>query len=136
MEAESKLTDILTRADLKFLVSTFYDVIKLDEMLGPIFLRIIPDDKWESHIEKLTDFWGTHLFGTLDFKGNPVLAHQNVDKKLDYSIGQEHFTHWLELWFATVDSLFRGEKALLAKQRAQNMAVGQFLKVWEVKPAK
>ena len=134
MEAQIQKPTIETREDVKNLVFKFYDIIKLDEKLGPIFLEIIPTDKWSSHIEKLTDFWMAQLFGIMNFKGNPVQAHRDVDKHFNHSISQDHFTHWLGLWFATVDGLYTGEKALLAKQRAQNMAVGQYIKIWEVKP--
>jgi len=44
------------------------------------------------------------------------------------------FGHWLHIWFSTVDSLFFGENADKAKNRARNMATGQYLKIWEVKP--
>ena len=134
MEAQIQKPTIETREDVRNLVFTFYDIIKIDEKLGPIFLEIIPTEKWGSHIEKLTDFWMAQLFGIMNFKGNPVQAHRDVDKYFNHSISQDHFTHWLGLWFATVDALYTGEKALLAKQRAQNMAVGQYIKMWEVKP--
>jgi hemoglobin len=134
MEAQIQKPTIETREDVRNLVFTFYEIIKLDEKLGPIFLEIIPTDKWGSHLEILTDFWMVHLFGIMNFKGNPVQAHRDVDKHFNYSITQDHFTRWLELWFGTIDSLFSGEKALIAKQRAQNMAVSQYVKVWEVKP--
>lgn len=134
METTVQLPEIENRSDVKRLVITFYDLIKLDDQLGPIFTGIIPTDHWPAHIEKLTDFWMAHLFGEMGFKGNPVQAHRNVDQHFNYSINNEHFKHWLELWFATVDTLFTGDRALFAKQKAQNMAVGQYIKIWEAKP--
>jgi len=34
---------------------------------------------WGKHLQKLTAFWGTNLFSTLNYKGNPVIIHQKVD---------------------------------------------------------
>ena len=130
----STLHDIQNREDIAKLVDCFYSVIQSDELLGPIFLRTIPAENWASHLDKLTDFWESNLFGAMKFRGNPVQAHRDVDKNHNYSIENTHFVHWLQLWFKTVDSLFEGPIALTAKQRAQNMAVGQYIKMWEEKP--
>lgn len=126
--------DIETREDIRYLVGVFYDLIKLDETLGPIFNRFIKEDEWDEHLEKLTDFWLSQLFGIPAFNGNPVKAHRNVDKELNHSIDQTHFAKWLNLWFSTVNSLYKGEVAEHAKNRARNMATGQFLRIWEARP--
>lgn len=128
------MKDINNRNDIRKLVDVFYSEIRKDDFLGPIFNRMIPEDHWEIHLEKLTDFWETNLLGNICFNGNPILAHRNVDKEHDYSIGQEHFSHWLKLWNSTIDNHFDGNIANLAKNRAKNMAVSQYLKIWEVKP--
>ena len=126
--------DIETREDIRYLVGVFYDLIKLDETLGPIFNRFIKADEWDAHLEKLTDFWLSQLFGIPAFNGNPVKAHRNVDKELNHSIDQTHFAKWLNLWFPTVNSLYKGDVAEHAKSRARNMATGQFLRIWEARP--
>lgn len=131
---DTLLKDIETRSDIRYLVGVFYDLIKLDETLGPIFKRFIQDDQWDEHLEKLSDFWESQLFANPVFKGNPVKAHRNVDKELNYTIDQTHFSKWLNLWFSTVNQLFAGEKAEYAKGRARNMATGQFIRMWEVRP--
>ena len=46
---------IESRAELEILVRVFYDKIRKDEELGPIFNSIITD--WEPHLEKITDIW-------------------------------------------------------------------------------
>ncbi len=56
------MNQITNREDVYFLVSTFYNKIKKDEFIGPIFLSAIPPNDWENHLEKLTDFWETNLF--------------------------------------------------------------------------
>ncbi|MCM4173195.1 globin [Arenibacter sp. TNZ] len=114
------------REDVSLLVNTFYEGIRKDALLGPIFNRHITEGQWPAHLEKLTDFWVTALFGVMCFKGNPTLAHRTVDKNLNHSIAQHHFQQWVALWQYTIDSLFEGVLANRAKKSAENMAIGQF----------
>lgn len=128
------MKEIENREDVHFLVTSFYSKIRKDGLLGPIFNSHIPDNKWPEHLEKLTNFWVTNLFGIACFKGNPTQAHRNVDYNLDYSIKQEHFGKWLNLWFTTIDSLFKGVLADRAKNAARRMATGQYLAIWHNRP--
>lgn len=128
------LKTIETREDINILVKKFYAKIRIDELLGPIFNSHIPDDNWPEHLEKLTDFWETNLFGVAKFKGNPSQKHRDIDKNLDYSITQVHFGTWLQLWFQTIDELYEGELAEKAKRAARKMATGQFLTIWHNRP--
>jgi len=131
-----KRQDIATRADVSLLMRTFYSSIQKDTFIGPIFLKIIPTDAWEPHLEKLTDFWETNLFAARNFKGNPMRAHKDVDTKWGHQISQKHFEAWLTLWSATVDALFEGVKATEAKDRARNIATVLFFKMQETRPVK
>ncbi|MDX1349770.1 MAG: group III truncated hemoglobin [Putridiphycobacter sp.] len=125
---------IETRADIYKLVDQFYMRIRKDDLLGPIFNKHIPEDSWPSHLQKLTDFWETNLFGIPKFKGNPTQAHRNVDTDSNYTISQKHFGQWLHLWFTTLDSLFFGELADRAKMAARKMGTGQFLALFSARP--
>jgi hemoglobin len=126
---------IETRADVNLLVNTFYATIRKDELLGPIFNDRIPEAMWPEHLSKLTDFWETNLFGVFRFRGNPSAKHIDVDRHLHFTITEEHFEHWLKLWFATVDSLFEGERAERAKSAARRMATAQFKVVVRSRPS-
>lgn len=128
------LKEIENRADVYTLVSAFYDRIKKDEFIGPIFLAVIPETKWEAHLQKLTDFWETNLFFVRKFKGNPMRAHKAVDAQFDYTISQKHFGKWMELWIATIDGLFSGAKAQEAKDRARKIGFVLFMRMFEQKP--
>ncbi|GAA4273090.1 group III truncated hemoglobin [Aquimarina gracilis] len=134
--ARIEMKDIRDRKDVFSLVSEFYKTIRKDEMLGPIFNRHIEEQQWPLHLEKLTDFWVTALFGTPCFKGNPGKAHKNVDRNLNYNMSQIHFGKWLQLWFSTIDALFEGEIAQRAKGAARKMATNQYLTIWKNKPEK
>ena len=120
------IKEIETRDDVSLLINMFYKEIRENELLGPIFNNHIKKEQWPAHLEKLTDFWVTALFGVACFKGNPTLAHRTVDKSLKHSIDPHHFEQWIQLWHKTIDSLFEGDLADRAKMASENMARGQF----------
>lgn len=122
------------REDVTLLVHAFYAKIRKHEVLGPIFNGSIPNDHWPAHLEKLTDFWESNLFGMAKFKGNPPAAHQRMDEKEGHSITQTHFGLWLQLWYETIDELFEGELAQQAKNLARRMSTGLFLAIWQRRP--
>ncbi|WP_103071428.1 group III truncated hemoglobin [Aquimarina sediminis] len=125
----SAKNDILNRHDVFLLVSTFYKKIRKEEDLGPFFTKSITD--WDKHIERLTDFWETNLLFVVKYKGNPIKVHQEVDKNFNGTINQKHFGTWLNLWIETLDALFKGENAEIAKRRARKMSTLLFIKMYE-----
>ena len=125
---------INSREDISKLVHRFYAKIRKNELLGPIFNNHITEELWPEHLEKLTDFWETNLFGIAKFKGNPSKKHRNVDANLGHTIEQKHFGTWLQLWFETIDELFEGDLADKAKESARRMATGQFVTIWQNRP--
>ncbi len=122
-------TDIKNRNDIAILVATFYKKVRKEKTLGPIFNSIIKD--WDQHISRLTDFWETNLLFVSKFKGNPVQVHNQVDQTYKHSISNIHFGIWLRLWINTVDELYLGETALLAKNRARKMGTTLFIKIFQ-----
>ncbi len=124
-----KKKEIQNREDIKILVETFYGKIRKNEKLGPFFNTTITD--WESHLDLLTDFWETQLLLIRKYHGDPIVAHQEVDTKMDHTITPEHFGLWLNLWFETLDELFEGEVVWIAKNRAQKMSTMLYLKIFE-----
>ncbi len=121
--------DIRGREDVKRLVDCFYSKIRKDPILGPIFNSVVTD--WKSHLELLTDFWESQLFLKRSYMGNPLAVHQQVDKNVPGGITSTHFGLWLNLWFQTLDELFEGEVAAIAKNRAQKMSTMLYLKIFE-----
>jgi len=121
--------DIRTREDIFNLVSLFYAKIRKENTLGPIFNQII--NNWDEHLDRLTDFWETNLLFVTNYKGNPIRVHQKVDATFQGTITENHFGIWLNLWFATIDELYTGEKAETAKRRARKMSTHLFIKMYE-----
>lgn len=111
--------DIASRGDIELLVNTFYDQVRKDERIGYIFNQTIGND-WSHHLPKMYAFWEMVLLTTPGYQGNPVRAHLELDKKMP--LEKSHFDAWLELWYGTVDNLFAGEIADMAKNKGMLMA--------------
>jgi hemoglobin len=107
--------DILSLADIKKLVDTFYASVREDEILAPIFNERI-QERWPQHLDKMYSFWQTVLLGEHTYNGSPFPPHAQLP------IDSAHFERWLQLFSTTIDKLFEGEKAKEAKWRAERMA--------------
>lgn len=120
----SVTSDIAGRAEIVTLVDAFYDRVRADDILGPIFDDIARVD-WSGHLPKMYDFWELVLFGTSSFKGNPLVVHRALARQT--AMGDREFGRWIELFDATVDDLFSGPIAEEAKFRASRIrAVMQY----------
>tara|TARA_Y100000815_G_C13267681_1_gene471736 strand:- start:704 stop:1108 length:405 start_codon:yes stop_codon:yes gene_type:complete len=124
-------TDIGNRSHIDLLVRTFYGKVRKHATLGPIFNKIILE--WEEHFEILTHFWEAQLFLKRQYFGNPIQAHIHVDKKVGHTVQSEHFGQWLNLWFETIDELFEGETAFIAKNRAQKMSTMLYIEIFKAR---
>lgn len=107
--------DIKDIDDIKLLVNTFYNKIRHDEFLAPIFNERIKDN-WLQHLEKMYRFWQTVLLEEHTYFGSPFSPHANLP------VDHAHFQQWLALFTKTLDEMFVGEKANEAKWRANKMA--------------
>ena len=127
--------DIKSRDDVYLLVSSFYNKVRKDPILGPFFNDTIKD--WDAHLERLTTFWESSLFITRKLEqkylGNPLEAHIKVDAENNHTITETHFGLWLNLWFQTIDELFEGDYAENAKRRARKMSTFLYLKIFEAR---
>lgn len=108
-------TDIIDRNDIIKLVDEFYTDVRKDALLGSIFDDIMKIS-WEEHLPKMYDFWESILFHANKYKGFPFAAHLPVNDKV--KLTSIHFDHWLNMFYTTVDRLFKGENAEQIKQRA------------------
>lgn len=121
--------DIKNRADISILVHQFYDKIRADIEIGFYFNTMITD--WDTHLEKLTDFWEMNLFGGKIYKGNPLEAHNKVDEHFNGKISANEFGIWLNLWFATLEEFFEGENVEILKRRARKMGTFLMVSIYE-----
>lgn len=94
------------------LVRTFYAAATKDELLGPVFAKV----DLEAHFPIMDEFWSIVLLNEGNYTRNAF------DRHVGLGIDAQHFERWLKIFNATVDRLFSGEKAELAKQRAASIA--------------
>ena len=125
------MKEIESREDVSLLVRSFYARIRKHDSLGPIFNEVVQD--WESHLERLTDFWEMILLqsGPGAGKFSPVPVHKEVDAKTGNTVTQAHFGNWLELWFSTLDTYFEGKNADYSKFHARYIAIFLFFRIFE-----
>ncbi len=104
--------EIVSLDDIKKLVDTFYERVRNDELLGPIFEERI-QDRWPNHLQKMYTFWQTVLLGEHTYFGIPFPPHANLP------VSGKHFQKWMGLFKETADENFTGENAKEAKFRQQ-----------------
>jgi hemoglobin len=107
--------DIENLDDIKLLVNNFYDKVRNNDMLAPVFNERIKDG-WPQHLKKMYTFWQTVLLEEHTYFGSPFPPHANLP------VQHDHFQKWLELFHATIEELFSGPKTKEAQWRADKMA--------------
>jgi len=112
-------TDIKDRTDIALMVNSFYEKVKKDETIGYIFNDVAKVD-WDHHLPIMYDFWEGIIFQTGNYEGNPMRVHINLNQVTP--LQPAHFARWKQLFLETVNELFEGEKAELARQRAVSIA--------------
>lgn len=85
-------------AFISTLVESFYDAVRQDDRLGPIFAKHVQD--WPLHLARMKDFWSSVMIQSGRFSGNPMQKHIAIG-----GLEGAHFTRWQALWEQTVTQL-------------------------------
>ena len=96
------------------LVRGFYEKVRADEMLGPIFDARIKD--WEPHLQQMCAFWSSVALMSGRYHGAPMPKH------LPLPIDAAHFDRWLMLFAATAAEVCPPEAAAHFVERAHRIA--------------
>ena len=104
----------LSEETLGRLVHRFYDRVRADETLGPIFAARISD--WSPHLERMTAFWSSVALLSGRYHGRPMEAHAPLP------IGAAHFRRWLALFAETAREVCTDEGAAHVTARAERIA--------------
>ena len=118
--------DISSREDLLELISKFYEKLLADDSINYLFTDIAKINL-DHHLPVLVDFWDSVLFYSDTYHKNAMQPHINLHQQSP--LQPQHFETWLRYFNATVDELFEGEKAFLAKQRAISIATVMKIKL-------
>lgn len=124
------MNDIENRTDIERLVASFYEKVMVDSEIGYLFTEVAKIDLKE-HVPVVTDFWEMVLFRTVDFiekhERSPMGKHLELDGKAPFS--PEHFLRWLSIFNETLDSMYSGPRADLAKSKAASVATAMMTTV-------
>lgn len=118
--------DITGRKDLLNLVTRFYEKLLADKTISYLFTDIAKIDL-AHHLDILVDFWDNILFQKDVYRKNAMQPHMVLHQQSP--LQKHHFETWLGYFNETVDELFSGEKAFLAKERALSIATVMQIKI-------
>ena len=118
--------DIAIREDIELLMNTFYSRLLSDENINYIFTDVARINM-QTHMPILADFWESILLNKNIYYNNTMKIHMDLNEKTPLT--KLHFNIWLNHFNTTVDELFDGDVALLAKQRATSIATVMQIKI-------
>ena len=96
------------------LVDGFYDRVRADPLIGPVFNDRISD--WGPHLEQMRLFWSSVALMSGAYHGRPMPKH------LPLPVDARHFDRWLELFEATARDLCPPTAADHFIERARRIA--------------
>jgi len=108
------------QAAIATLVDHFYEKVRRDPQLGPVFNAAVHD--WDEHKHLLTSFWASVALRSNSYRGNPMAAHR------PHPIRAEHFDRWLALWRETceeeLDEVHAGRMLEYAQRIGRSLKYG------------
>jgi len=121
------LENEVSKENLNKLVIKFYAKVVKDDLIGPIFIDVLGKDlkseKWQAHIQLLTNFWAAIALGESDYNGSPFAPHVEFADRLSIKA----FEQWLKLFFETLNTIYEPALAQQFLARSKNIA-GNFIR--------
>lgn len=114
----------LDEAMVAAVVHDFYARVRADDLIGPVFNRIIPEERWPHHLDLIADFWSSMLLGTGRYMGRPMPKHLAIPELSD-----AHFARWLRLFRETAETQCPPDIAALFVDRAERIAFSFRLRI-------
>ena len=121
MTAELMARTGLSEAQLGELVQRFYDRVRSDQILGPIFEERIAD--WGTHLDRMVEFWSSVALMTGRYHGAPMPKHASLP------VEWAHFERWLDLFRQTARETCTRKGAAHVIERAERIAQSLYLAV-------
>ncbi len=119
-ERQSQITASLVewtgidQAMIDRLVRSFYDKVRADALLAPVFAERIAD--WEPHLKRMGEFWSSVALMTGVYHGRPM------EKHLPLPVDSRHFDRWLQLFEQTAREVCPPVAAAHFVERARRIA--------------
>lgn len=108
--------DGLDETMIRNVVDRFYALARNDAVIGPVFRRAVPDERWQAHLDTIADFWSSMLLGSGRYNGRPMPKHLALPELTD-----AHFQRWLALFRFTVNELCPPDVAALFIDRSERV---------------
>ena len=96
------------------LVEAFYERVRLDPLIGPVFDARVAD--WGPHLEQMKLFWSSVALMSGVYHGRPMPKH------LPLPVDARHFDRWLALFEATAADICPPAAAAHFIERARRIA--------------
>lgn len=113
--------DLITTEQISRLVDRFYERVRSDQELAPLFAQQMSLD-WSEHLPRMKAFWRSVLLKTGEYKGKPVPAHTRMT-----NVDTADFERWLELFGVTVQEVFAPEAQPVIIAAARRIATSLWL---------
>jgi hemoglobin len=104
----------IDEAMIERLVRAFYDRVRADGLLGPVFEARIVD--WEPHLARMFSFWSSVALHTGAYHGDPMGRH------VPLPVDARHFDRWLALFAETARTVCPPAAAELFIDRSLRIA--------------
>ncbi len=98
-------------------VHRFYERVRSDTLLWPVFEAAIPEAAWARHLATMQDFWSSMLLGSGRYRGQPLPRHLGLP-----GIDTQHFERWLDLFSDVAVETCPPQVAALFIDRAERVA--------------
>jgi len=108
-------SDLCTTEEITQMVHAFYERIRVDEVLGPIFNQNIHD--WDRHLATMVSFWSSLMIGAGTYDGTPMPRHAALP-----GLSADLFRRWLNLFDQTTSELPNQDMAGRAREYARRIA--------------
>jgi hemoglobin len=119
----------LSRDSLRALVHAFYADVRRDAALAPVFDAAI-GAHWETHLERMVEFWCTMMLDTRSFSGSVFGTHMQLK-----GVEPLHFERWMSLWYRHTAAGFEAADRKQLREKAEMIGRSPFLGLFST-PAK
>lgn len=104
----------IDEAMIERLVRSFYEKVRKDPLLGPVFDERISD--WEPHLQRMCAFWSSVALMSGRYHGRPMEKHTVLP------VDARHFDQWLQLFERTAYEVCPEAAARHFVERAHRIA--------------
>ncbi len=119
LEQGTGATGRATEDGIRRLLELFYDRVRHDAQLGPVFARAVgtTDAEWTPHLARLTDFWSSVMLRSGRYHGDPFSVHLRLP-----DLEPAMFDRWLALFGESCAEVLEPDAADAFRERAGRIA--------------